>query len=58
VAFRDVAISSDDGNVVNIGSGLEIGDKVALNLSSQIAAGEKVKLKEAKEEATKSAAAQ
>jgi RND family efflux transporter MFP subunit len=58
VAFRDVTISSDDGNVVNIGSGLEVGDKVALNLSGQIAAGEKVKLNEPKEEATKSAAAQ
>jgi RND family efflux transporter MFP subunit len=58
VAFRDVIISSDDGNFVNIGSGLEIGEKVALNLSSQIAAGEKVKLNEPQEEATKSAAAQ
>jgi RND family efflux transporter MFP subunit len=43
VAFRDVMIASDDGNVVAIDSGLAIGDKVALNLSSQIAAGEKVK---------------
>jgi RND family efflux transporter MFP subunit len=43
VSFRDVAIASDDGNLVSIGSGLSIGDKVALNLSSQIAAGAKVK---------------
>jgi RND family efflux transporter MFP subunit len=43
VAFRDVAIASDDGNVVTIGSGLAAGDRVALNLSSQIAAGEVVK---------------
>jgi RND family efflux transporter MFP subunit len=43
IAFRDVTIASDDGNVVAIGSGLAAGDKVALNLSSQIAAGEKVK---------------
>jgi RND family efflux transporter MFP subunit len=43
VDFRDVTIASDDGNVVAIDSGLAIGDKVALNLSSQIAAGEKVK---------------
>jgi RND family efflux transporter MFP subunit len=57
VAFKDVTISADDGNVVDIGSGLEVGDKVALNLSSQIAAGEKVRLNENKEEATKSAAA-
>ena len=43
VSFRDVTIASDDGNVVSIGSGLAIGDKVALNLSSQIAAGTKVR---------------
>jgi RND family efflux transporter MFP subunit len=43
VAFKDVTIASDNGNEVVIGSGLEAGDKVALNLSSQIAAGDKVK---------------
>jgi RND family efflux transporter MFP subunit len=43
IAFRDVMIASDDGNVVAIDSDLAVGDKVALNLSSQIAAGEKVK---------------
>jgi RND family efflux transporter MFP subunit len=42
VDFRDVTIASDDGNVVAIKSGLEVDDEVALNLSSQIAAGEKV----------------
>jgi RND family efflux transporter MFP subunit len=42
VDFRDVTIASDDGNVVAINSGLEVDDEVALNLSSQIAAGEKV----------------
>jgi hypothetical protein len=42
-SFRDVTIASDDGNVVAIGSGLANGDKVALNLSSQIVAGQKVK---------------
>jgi RND family efflux transporter MFP subunit len=57
VAFRDVTIASDDGSVVEIGSGLEAGEKVALNLSSQIVAGEKVRLNEPKSEATKSAAA-
>ena len=44
IAFRDVTLASDDGNVVSIGSGLAIGDKVVLNLSSQIEAGEKVKI--------------
>jgi RND family efflux transporter MFP subunit len=43
VSFKDVKIASDNGNEVVIGSGLEAGDKVALNLSSQIAAGDKVK---------------
>jgi len=43
VSFRDVTIAADDGNVVSIGSGLAVGDKVALNLSSQIAAGAKVR---------------
>ena len=43
VAFKDVTIVSDNGNEVAVDSGLAIGDKVALNLSSQIAAGEKVK---------------
>ena len=43
ISFRDVAIASDDGNLVSIGSGLAVGEKVALNLSSQIAAGTKVR---------------
>ncbi|MGA2793432.1 MAG: efflux RND transporter periplasmic adaptor subunit, partial [Roseiarcus sp.] len=55
VVFRDVTIASDDGNVVAIGSGLAIGDKVALDLSSQIAAGAKVKLNEVTDGTTKSA---
>jgi RND family efflux transporter MFP subunit len=42
VSFKDVVIASDDGNVVSLGSGLQAGDRVALNLSSQIVAGAKV----------------
>ena len=42
VAFKDVSIASDDGNVVSC-SVLSAGDRVALNLSSRIAAGTKVK---------------
>jgi RND family efflux transporter MFP subunit len=42
VEFRDVKIGVDDGDVVQIESGLKEGDKVALNLSSQIASGMKV----------------
>jgi RND family efflux transporter MFP subunit len=43
VSFKDISIASDDGNVVSIASGLSVGEKVALNLSSQIAAGAKVR---------------
>ena len=43
VAFKDVTIATDDGGLVSVGSGLENGDRVALNLSSQIAAGSVVK---------------
>jgi RND family efflux transporter MFP subunit len=46
VSIKDVTIARDDGNVVEIGSGLVIGDKVALNLSTQIVDGEKVKINE------------
>lgn len=42
VEFRDVKIGLDDGNVVQIESGIKEGDKVALNLSSQIVSGMKV----------------
>jgi RND family efflux transporter MFP subunit len=55
IAFHDVTIASDDGNTVSIGSGLSVGDQVALNLSSQIAAGEKVKVNS---DDTKSASAE
>jgi RND family efflux transporter MFP subunit len=58
VAFRDVTIARDDGNVVAIGSGLAPGDKVALNLSSQIAAGDKVRFDQANGADTKSASTQ
>jgi multidrug efflux pump subunit AcrB len=40
---KDVTIASDDGNVVAIDSDLAVGDKIALNLTSQVAAGEKVR---------------
>jgi hypothetical protein len=43
VSFKDVTIASDNGNMVSIGSGLSVGEKVALNLSSQIAEGAKVR---------------
>jgi RND family efflux transporter MFP subunit len=46
VEFRDVAIASDDGNLVAIRSGLNSGDRVIVNLSSQIVNGAKVKTHE------------
>ena len=46
VTIKDVTIARDDGNVVEIRSGLSIGDKVALNLSSRVLAGQKVTINE------------
>ncbi|HLJ65468.1 MAG TPA: efflux RND transporter periplasmic adaptor subunit, partial [Stellaceae bacterium] len=42
VSFRDLTIARDDGNMVEIGSGLHEGERVVLNISNQIAAGDKV----------------
>jgi RND family efflux transporter MFP subunit len=42
VDIRDVAVARDNDNVFEISAGLEKGDRVALNLSSQIVNGEKV----------------
>jgi RND family efflux transporter MFP subunit len=46
VEFRDVKIGVDDGDVVQIESGLKEGDKVVLNISSQIASRMKVDAQE------------
>jgi len=42
VRFRKVTIVRDEGNVIDLGSGVVSGDKVALNISSQIADGDLV----------------
>jgi RND family efflux transporter MFP subunit len=42
VGIRDVTIARDNGNVVEISSGLREGDKLALNLSSRIISGQKI----------------
>ena len=55
VSFRPVTIARDDGTVVTIGSGLAAGDKVALNLSSQITPGQIVKTNTVDNGDTKSA---
>ena len=42
VQFSDVTIARDDGNVVELGSGATAGDRLVLNISSQIGAGQRV----------------
>lgn len=42
LSFRDVTIARDDGNAVELGSGVKPGDELALNVSSQISDGELV----------------
>jgi RND family efflux transporter MFP subunit len=42
VTFRKVTIARDDGPTVAIDSGISLGDKIALNISSQITEGETV----------------
>ena len=44
VDIRDVAIARHNCNMVEISAGLEKGDKVALDLSSQIVNGDKVEI--------------
>ncbi|HTY48554.1 MAG TPA: efflux RND transporter periplasmic adaptor subunit [Steroidobacteraceae bacterium] len=42
VVLRDVVIARDDGSMVELGSGVKVGDRLILNLSSQITAGDPV----------------
>jgi RND family efflux transporter MFP subunit len=42
VRFHRVEIARDDGNVVELGAGVSPGDRVVLNISNQIADGDKV----------------
>lgn len=46
VRFHHIEIARDDGNVVEIASGVAPGDRIALNISNQIADGEKVAVTE------------
>jgi hypothetical protein len=43
ISFRNVTIGRDDGNIVELSSGVAPGDRLALNVSSQIADGELVR---------------
>jgi RND family efflux transporter MFP subunit len=42
VQIRPVTIAKDDGEVVELASGVDVGDKVALNISSAITPGQQV----------------
>lgn len=44
LTFHDVTIARDDGNLVELGSGVSAGDELALNVSGQIGEGELVKV--------------
>jgi hypothetical protein len=47
VHFRDVTIGRDDGSMVELSKGVAAGDRLALNISSQIADGERVQTQNA-----------
>ena len=51
ITFRSVTIARDDGNAVELGSGVEPGDDLALNVSSQITDGELVHVNHAEQRA-------
>jgi len=44
ISFRKVTIGRDDGSMVELSSGVAPGDRLALNVSSQIADGEQVRV--------------
>ena len=49
ISFRNVTIARDDGNAVELGTGVEPGDALALNVSSQISDGELVQVNRAEQ---------
>jgi len=42
IVVHDVSIARDDGNMVELSSGVKPGERLVLNLSSQISAGDPV----------------
>jgi RND family efflux transporter MFP subunit len=46
VQFNNVAIARDNGSLVELASGVKPGDRLVLNISSQIASGQKVAVNE------------
>ena len=51
IELRNVVIASDDGNSVEISSGVSEGERVALNISSRITNGQKVAVEKTSEAA-------
>ena len=49
VDFRNVSIARDNGNSVELASGVDVGDKVALNIGNQIAQGDTVSVQDGSE---------
>lgn len=47
IVFRNVTIARDNGSLVELGSGVDPGDRLVLNISSQIAAGQTVTVSDA-----------
>jgi len=47
IDFTNVTIARDNGNLVELGSGVKPGDRLVLNISSQIGAGQAVTANEA-----------
>lgn len=56
VHFRKVSIARDNGNIVEISSGVSSGDRVILNVSSQIYEGQTVAANEVKDDSTDASA--
>jgi RND family efflux transporter MFP subunit len=52
ISFRAVTIGRDDGSAVELSAGVTAGERVALNVSSQIADGERVRVQPAASAAT------
>ncbi len=46
IQFADVVIARDDGSMVELASGVQPGDRLVLNISSQIVAGQTVAVSE------------
>ena len=57
ISFRDVTIGRDDGSIVELASGVSPGDLLALNVSSQIVDGERVRAQPSDSAAAKPVAA-